>query len=222
MSAMEKKEGKKNIFSPIAKFFREIKSELKKVVFPTAKQTRINTTVVIVAVVVVGILIGLLDFVFVTARNFVINYGEEPATQAPVEATQDVAPELTPAQQAQMVLDELDSYTYDEAGNAVDENGEIIVQDDGNGNTVEQSAPDGGVREDDLVVNQRKALGDHAPAGHSGDLSGVGERLCHQVQHGNQNHQQHKHHDQVDCCGGELGCADDFLVAVHITRPPFR
>ena len=140
MSAMEKKEGKKNIFSPIAKFFREIKSELKKVVFPTAKQTRINTTVVIVAVIIVGILIGLLDFVFVTARNFVINYGEEPAPQAPVEATQDVAPELTPAQQAQMVLDELDSYTYDEAGNAVDENGEIIVQDDGNGNTVELNA----------------------------------------------------------------------------------
>ena len=39
----------------IAKFFRDTKSELKKVVWPTPKQTVNNTVIVIICVIVVGI-----------------------------------------------------------------------------------------------------------------------------------------------------------------------
>ena len=45
----------------IAKFFRDTKSELKKVVWPTPKQTVNNTVVVIVCCIVVGICIWVFD-----------------------------------------------------------------------------------------------------------------------------------------------------------------
>lgn len=130
MSAMEKKEGKKNIFSPIVKYFKEVKSELKKVVFPTAKQTRINTTVVIIVVIIVGLIIGVLDFAFNSARNAIIK--EEPTQVEQTETTQTAEPDA--AAIAQQMLDELNGYTYDDEGNAVDENGNIIVLESEEGN----------------------------------------------------------------------------------------
>ncbi len=140
MSAMEKKEGKKkNIFSPIVKYFKEVKSELKKVVFPTAKQTRINTTVVIIVVIIVGIIIGVLDFAFNAARNAIIAEPEQTQTEQPAEQPTQEETALS-VEQAQAMLDELDGYTYDEEGNAVDENGEIVVLDDGQNTPVELTA----------------------------------------------------------------------------------
>ena len=60
---MAEKEKKPNVFvrmgRSIAKWFRELRSELKKVVWPTAKQTVNNTAVVIVTVVIVGAIIAL-------------------------------------------------------------------------------------------------------------------------------------------------------------------
>ena len=45
------------------KFFRELKSELKKVVWPTAQQVLKNALVVVGCVLVVGAFIWLFDFV---------------------------------------------------------------------------------------------------------------------------------------------------------------
>ena len=55
------KKSKPGIFSRIAKWLRELKSELKKVQWPTAKQTVNNTVIVIVCVVIVGIFIWVFD-----------------------------------------------------------------------------------------------------------------------------------------------------------------
>ena len=46
------------------KWFRELKSEFKKVVWPTKKQILKNTAVVLVVLLAVGIVVGLLDFAF--------------------------------------------------------------------------------------------------------------------------------------------------------------
>ena len=46
----------------IARYFREMKSELKKVVWPTRQQVVRNTVVVILVVLVVGVLIWLFDW----------------------------------------------------------------------------------------------------------------------------------------------------------------
>jgi len=57
------KNSKPSIFARAGKWFRDMKSELKKVQWPTRKQTINNTLIVIACVIVVGIFIALFDFV---------------------------------------------------------------------------------------------------------------------------------------------------------------
>ena len=47
----------------IARYFRELRSELKKVVWPTAQQVLKNTLIVLACVLVVGVFIWLFDLV---------------------------------------------------------------------------------------------------------------------------------------------------------------
>ena len=51
-------------FKKIANFFRDVKSEVSKITWPTLKQVRNNTGIVIVSVIIVAILIALLDLAF--------------------------------------------------------------------------------------------------------------------------------------------------------------
>ncbi len=57
------KNAKPGFFARMGKWFRDMKSELKKVQWPTRKQTINNTLIVIACVVVVGIFIALFDYV---------------------------------------------------------------------------------------------------------------------------------------------------------------
>ena len=61
MAETEKK--KANIFRRIGKWLKEMRSELKKVQWPTAKQTANNTGIVILCVLVVGVFIWIFDAV---------------------------------------------------------------------------------------------------------------------------------------------------------------
>lgn len=54
---LDKAKSKKNPFKSIAKFFKSLKSECKKVVWPTAKEVLRNTCIVIVIVAIVGVVI---------------------------------------------------------------------------------------------------------------------------------------------------------------------
>ncbi len=63
--ADEKKPGFfKRIASRITRFFKDTKSEIKKVVWPNKKTVINNTGVVIVVLATFSICIGLIDFVF--------------------------------------------------------------------------------------------------------------------------------------------------------------
>ena len=57
----KKTEKKPGIFARIGRWFHELKVELKKVVWPTRKQTLNNTLIVIACVVFVGIFIWAFD-----------------------------------------------------------------------------------------------------------------------------------------------------------------
>jgi preprotein translocase subunit SecE len=57
------KKDKPSIFARAAKWLKEMKSELKKVQWPTRKQTINNTLIVIACVVVVGVFIWVFDFI---------------------------------------------------------------------------------------------------------------------------------------------------------------
>ena len=57
----------------ICRYFRELRSELKKVVWPTPKQVLKNALVVLACVVVVGVFIWLFDFVAQFGINALIS-----------------------------------------------------------------------------------------------------------------------------------------------------
>ena len=54
-------------------WFREMKSELKKVVWPTPKQVLKNTLIVVACVLVVGVFIWMFDFVAGVGIEALIN-----------------------------------------------------------------------------------------------------------------------------------------------------
>ena len=55
------KSAKPGFFARIGKWFKELRSELKKVQWPTRKQTINNTVIVIVCCIIVGICIWVFD-----------------------------------------------------------------------------------------------------------------------------------------------------------------
>lgn len=65
----------KSFFGRIGKFFRDTVSEMKKVVWPSKKQTLNNTLVVLVVVVVAAVIIMVLDAVFHLGLNLLLRIG---------------------------------------------------------------------------------------------------------------------------------------------------
>ena len=71
--AEAKKQGAfKRFGSKMAKWFRELRAELKKVIWPTPKQTANNTMVVIIMVLLVGVVISLFSLVSTQLVSLVI------------------------------------------------------------------------------------------------------------------------------------------------------
>jgi preprotein translocase subunit SecE len=52
----------KQIFQKIVQFLKEAKVELKKVTWPTPKQTLASTSVVMIVVIIVSAYLGIVDF----------------------------------------------------------------------------------------------------------------------------------------------------------------
>lgn len=59
MAESQKKSGNKMV-----RFFKEVKSEMKKVVWPSRKQVVKNTLIVIAVVLILGVFIWALDLLF--------------------------------------------------------------------------------------------------------------------------------------------------------------
>jgi preprotein translocase subunit SecE len=64
---------KPNIFSRMGKFFKDCKSEFKKLVWPTKKQVINNTSVVLVTIVVLGAFVGGLDTLLAFLLKLILN-----------------------------------------------------------------------------------------------------------------------------------------------------
>ena len=63
MADVKKENWFKRTWGAIRRYFRELRSELKKVVWPTPQQVLKNTLIVLACVLVVGVFIWLFDFV---------------------------------------------------------------------------------------------------------------------------------------------------------------
>lgn len=64
-----KGKAKQGFVEKVKKYFREMKSELKKVVWPSRKQVLNNTGVVIVMVAICGLFIGGFDVILTNVIN---------------------------------------------------------------------------------------------------------------------------------------------------------
>jgi preprotein translocase subunit SecE len=62
----------KEVVQKIIQFIKEAKVELKKVTWPTPKQTLASTAVVIIIVFIVAIYLGIVDFVLTKLVKFVL------------------------------------------------------------------------------------------------------------------------------------------------------
>ena len=62
----------KNFFSRIGKYFKDTKSELKKVVWPSKKDVKTNTITVIAVVLIAAIVLIVLDLIFGGAIHLVV------------------------------------------------------------------------------------------------------------------------------------------------------
>ena len=72
MAEAKKKNWFVRAWGGICRYFRELRSELKKVVWPTPQQVLKNTLVVAGCVVAVGLFIWLFDFVAQVGINFLL------------------------------------------------------------------------------------------------------------------------------------------------------
>lgn len=54
---------KPNVFKRIAKWFRELRSELKKIVWPTWHAVMKNTGIVLVCIIIMGVVLWVFDFI---------------------------------------------------------------------------------------------------------------------------------------------------------------
>ena len=64
---------KPNVFTKMVNYFKEVKVELKKVVWPTFSKVKKNTLIVILYVLVIGVVIWALDAIFGLGLSFFIN-----------------------------------------------------------------------------------------------------------------------------------------------------
>lgn len=66
---------KKKKTNRIVKWFKDLKSEFKKVVWPSRKKVFNNTFVVLVVLVIASVFVGGLDFGLLKLFSFVLNLG---------------------------------------------------------------------------------------------------------------------------------------------------
>lgn len=73
MAEGKKKNWLARAWGAICRYFRELRSELKKVVWPTPKQVVKNTLIVLACVLIVGVFIWIFDFVATEGINALID-----------------------------------------------------------------------------------------------------------------------------------------------------
>jgi preprotein translocase subunit SecE len=62
----------KRIFQKVMQFLSEAKTELKKVTWPSPKQTLASTSVVIIIVFIVAIYLGIVDYVLAKLVKYIL------------------------------------------------------------------------------------------------------------------------------------------------------
>ncbi len=73
MAEVKKQNWFKRAWAAVCKYFRELRSELKKVVWPTPRQVLKNTLIVTLCVLCVGVLVWAFDYTAERVINALLN-----------------------------------------------------------------------------------------------------------------------------------------------------
>ena len=68
------KKKKDGLIAKVSRFAKELRSEIKKIVWPTRKQVLNNTCVVAVVMAVIGGFIWIIDWVFAFVRGLILGF----------------------------------------------------------------------------------------------------------------------------------------------------
>ena len=85
----DKKDKKKSFGTGAVKYFKDVKGEMKKVVWPTFKQVKNNTIIVLIAIILVGLLIWVLDIAFAKTLGKVVDKYGNSTSNSSVDFTSD-------------------------------------------------------------------------------------------------------------------------------------
>lgn len=86
-TAKKPKKNKKNIFKVIARFFKDLKGEVKKITWPGAKDVLKGTAITIACIAVIGIAVFLVDFGLTNGIDALRNVAENRTTTSTEAST---------------------------------------------------------------------------------------------------------------------------------------
>ena len=122
----------------IVGYFKEVKSELKKVVWPSFKQVKNNTLIVIACVLIIGAFIWICDGIFSVSFGKIINRGQEE-TQVEQQVDENAGTTISPEEEAAFL--ETMGVKVDEEGKYLDiETGAELTEEDLNARLEELNA----------------------------------------------------------------------------------
>ena len=122
----------------LVSYFKEVKSELKKVVWPSFKQVKNNTLIVIACVLIIGAFIWICDGIFSVSFGKIINRGQEE-TQVEQQVDENAGTTISPEEEAAFL--ETMGVKVDEEGKYLDiETGAELTEEDLNARLEELNA----------------------------------------------------------------------------------
>lgn len=94
-SAKKPKKNKKNVFKVIARFFKDLKGEVKKITWPAAKDVLKGTLITIVCIAIIGAAVFLVDFGLTNGIDALRNVAENRTTTSTTAQTTTTASSTT-------------------------------------------------------------------------------------------------------------------------------
>ena len=135
----------------LVSYFKEVKSELKKVVWPSFKQVKNNTLIVIACVLIIGAFIWICDGIFSVSFGKIINRGQEE-TQVEQQVDENAGTTISPEEEAAFL--ETMGVKVDENGKYVDiETGAELTEEDLNARLEQLNAAMAGAAETDAEAD---------------------------------------------------------------------
>lgn len=94
-SAKKPKKNKKNVFKVIARFFKDLRGEVKKITWPAAKDVLKGTLITIVCIAIIGAAVFLVDFGLTNGIDALRNVAENRTTTSTTAQTTTTASSTT-------------------------------------------------------------------------------------------------------------------------------